>query len=547
MPGKVKEETSESKEEAEINELAKKIKENNLMKLQLANQQTNPIQGPRVMARPGQPNIMQFCSKNGVTPAAAAAAASPTAAPTAAASAADMDEESQKGRFGWYELERQHLPYIFRHGQEKFTSVRMVERRLLAKFLQSLPAEVKSCTSIKSYYITDNESKLLNEINVRHADSAYGKEAFTTKDLVVKVEEAEEFYKFLHLCHKKLVARKSNASDRCGFLRINGESVVPYTIKNGAKFVPLFYFEGETSELSLTSNSVSGWDLAYLKFCCKVQGIRNELFNKELCKVVALDEIKSHFPQGTTFEDYWPANHSLEPAKVRQVANNGGNWTQRPGIPQPQPQKRMASAMTAVQPTLQQTQQLQQLQQHLALQQMVSQQLSSPQMLRGQQVAAAVGQRSAQAGGARGTFPGKLTQIKEFPVEMSSRKPYKMQKALIHEKIVPCINIRPYSCNDLMITLPDFLKHFFPDVTVDKCRETMQEILKIVFYKGNKGHQEVLRGEGKCSMFDPVPLILVKDVMSMMTQIQYVISGMNVGMVASSHASQPPAKRVRVA
>ena len=67
-----------------------------------------------------------------------------------------MDEESQKGRFGWYELERQHLPYIFRHGQEKFTSVRMVERRLLAKFLQSLPAEVKSCTSTKNMKLAED-------------------------------------------------------------------------------------------------------------------------------------------------------------------------------------------------------------------------------------------------------------------------------------------------------------------------------------------------------------------------------------------------------
>merc|ERR1719309_1582650 len=179
---------------------------------------------------------------------------------------------------------------------------------------------------------------------------------------------------------------------------------------------------------------------------------------------------------------------------------------------------------------------------------MRNQQLQSPQMLRGQQRPAVGGQKTPAAAATNSrTFPGKLTQIKEFPIENSSQRPYKMQKALIHEKIVPCINIRPFLCNDLMITLPDFLKHFFPDVTVDKCRETMQEILKIVFYKGNKGHQEVLRGEGKCSMFDPVPLILVKDVMSMMTQIQYVISGMNVGMVASSHASQPPAKRVRVA
>ena len=27
------------------------------------------------------------------------------------------------------------------------------------------------------------------------------------------------------------------------------------------------------------------WDLAYLKFCCKVQGIRNELFANDVCKV----------------------------------------------------------------------------------------------------------------------------------------------------------------------------------------------------------------------------------------------------------------------
>merc|ERR1711963_678997 len=108
--------------------------------------------------------------------------------------------------------------------------------------------------------------------------------------------------KFLDLCHKKLVLKKSNASDRCGFFRINGESVVPYTVKEGTKYVPLFYFEGETEHLKLKSEVVDGWDLAYLKFCCKVQGIRNELFANDVCKVVALEEIKGHFPSGTTFE-----------------------------------------------------------------------------------------------------------------------------------------------------------------------------------------------------------------------------------------------------
>ena len=105
-------------------------------------------------------------------------------------------------------------------------------------------------------------------------------------------------FRFLDLCYKKLVLKKSNASDKCGFFRINRESVVPYTVKETIKYVPLFYFEGETDHLKLKSDKVDGWDLAYLKFCCKVQGIRNELFAADTCRVVALDEIKGHFPSG---------------------------------------------------------------------------------------------------------------------------------------------------------------------------------------------------------------------------------------------------------
>ena len=83
------------------------------------------------------------------------------------------------------------------------------------------------------------------------------------------------------------------------------------------------------------------------------------------------------------------------------------------------------------------------------------------------------------------TFPGRLTQIKEFPVEKSNQQPYKLQKALIDQKIVPCINVRPYVFHDLMMSLPDFVKHFFPDLPLEKSREMLQEILKVVLYKGN--------------------------------------------------------------
>ena len=58
----------------------------------------------------------------------------------------------------------------------------------------------------------------------------------------------------LFQCYKKLVMKKSNASDRCGFFRINGESVVPYTVREGVKYVPLFYFEGEMDNLKMTSD-----------------------------------------------------------------------------------------------------------------------------------------------------------------------------------------------------------------------------------------------------------------------------------------------------
>ena len=65
--------------------------------------------------------------------------------------------------------------------QDKFsTGVRMVERKLLIKFLQVLPPKVKSLTQIRGYYI---------------------------------INDAMEFYKFLDLCLKKLVMKKSSARE----------------------------------------------------------------------------------------------------------------------------------------------------------------------------------------------------------------------------------------------------------------------------------------------------------------------------------------------
>merc|ERR1719215_1328552 len=428
-------------------------------------------------------------------------------------------------------------------------------------------------------------------------------------DLVVRMADAKEFYRFLDLCYKKLVLKKSNASDKCGFFRINRESVVPYTVKETIKYVPLFYFEGETDHLKLKSDKVEGWDLAYLKFCCKVQGIRNELFAADTCRVVALEEIKGHFPSGTTFEDYWPAKGSIEPVHHSQRVS-AGNWTQKPVsvVPQGGQNQSHLQAPTAAPPaaqshnssynrTAQQSSQSQSAQQMQQMANYLQQQAAAAtaaaaqrsyaqstfEMLQRAQMGQAMTQAAVQqqqrvlaaayASGMPGgnqqlmnsqqqqghqrsssghsavpsapqahannekQFNGKLTQIKEFPMEQSHQPPYKLQKALIDQKIVPCINVRPYVFHDLMMTLPDFVKNFFPDLPLEKARDMLQEILKVVLYKGNTGHQEILRSEGKCQLYDPVPLVLVKDIMTYMPQIKYMFTQM---------MNEPSAKRQRV-
>lgn len=204
------------------------------------------------------------------------------------------------------------MPYILRIINEeklKFVSVRIAETQLLSMYLNYLHPNIYTCTSVKSHFITEAEAKLFNEINQKHSDLVYGKELFQAgKDYIVRLEDVQEFYTFIEVCYKKLLSQVTpGGKESCGFIRINSESVVPYCIKEGKKYVPLFYFEGETENLKQSAVKLENWNLAYLKFCCKVQGIRNELFASDSCTVTSLDDIKNYFPPDTNFEEYWPA------------------------------------------------------------------------------------------------------------------------------------------------------------------------------------------------------------------------------------------------
>ncbi|KAL3289820.1 hypothetical protein HHI36_023211 [Cryptolaemus montrouzieri] len=331
----------ERHDEAEILELAAKMVEENKAKMA-----TTPQRVPNQAC--SNMNILSFLNSNKTK-----AATSATSSNNQEETSKNIDEASVRGRFGWVSIAKVHIPYIIR-GTEYFCSVRMVEMKVLNRYLTYLHPDIYNCTCIRSYYITEAESRLLNEINVKHCDCHFGREQFTTRDLIVRLNDADEFHKFLSACYSKLLSGEVNAVDRCGFIRINKESVVPYTIYQEQKYVPLFYFEGETDNLKQKADKLEGWDLSYLKFCCKVQGIRNELFANDSCSVISLNDIKNYFPPGTLFEDYWPkknmdsqlliSNSNRAPQQIIQ-------WTRQPIAPpiqaQPSPSPKPATQAKA--------------------------------------------------------------------------------------------------------------------------------------------------------------------------------------------------------
>jgi len=359
----------ERPDDAEIRELAAKMKEQQKQQAaqqasrQAAMQHSNGGGGgssatsggnmqPPITNGNGQTNIMSYLSRhqklpNGtmqVVPALAANGRSNGAISDSAgsdkkssSSAGPCDEESINGHFGWAQFGKVSIPYIFRQS-EKYCSVRMIELKLLGKYLNCLHPDIySSCTCVRSYYITDAEARLFIEINHKHCDSEFGRDIFNQKDLVVRLSDASKFYQFLDICYRKLVSGSKTPSEKCGFIRINKESVVPYTVRNNQQVVPLFYFEGETENLKTKAELLNGWDLAYLKFCCKVQGIRNELFSSENVAVISLTDIKSYFPNGTEFEDYWPSKVVDSNLLIgnRANVNNSVNWTRQPSAPPP--------------------------------------------------------------------------------------------------------------------------------------------------------------------------------------------------------------------
>ncbi|XP_050497478.1 uncharacterized protein LOC114339461 isoform X2 [Diabrotica virgifera virgifera] len=619
----------ERQDEAEIRELAAKLMEAN--KVKMNSPQRHQPQSQNI-------NLLNFLSGGDK---------SKPKNNTGAEDTKNIDEESQKGRFGWTMMGKIHIPYIMRSG-EKYCAVRMVEMKVLNKLLNFLHQDLYNCTNIRSYYITEAEARLLNEINFKHCDYQFGREQFTSRDLIVRLVDGNEFYQFLGHCYAKLSnndTEKVKNLDRCGFIRINKESVVPYTLYNELKYVPLFYFEGETDNLRQRADKLEGWDLAYLKFCCKVQGIRNELFAHETCSVISLNDIKNYFPPGTIFEDYWPKKNlesQLLISKTSNPTHNTIQWTRQPTAPpntHPSPSPKPATqakapnshmhnmhnmynpnyTMAGGQPSYHGSQQPRtasgavrttypsatnrmrpyyapppliranastlaqynaqskaasggymiiepnatQNNYHQAsqssyppppllhmngglprdLQNNYGVNSTSTQMVNQQPahqssrtpVAHSAEQREALTNGRsiNRNNSGKPIQLSDAPTAGTNNIPYKVQKALVEGKMIPCINMKPNIWTDMLVSLPDLITNFFNNVPVQSCQQVLQ-VLGIDVYKANSSQMRLLVDSGMCiNSSENVLLVQVRNVIDFMPQLKYMLSGMLSSEVAS--------------
>ncbi|KAI5722252.1 hypothetical protein M8J76_005910 [Diaphorina citri] len=330
LPGNIKVK-QEKQDDPEIMEMAAKIAEANRMKL--AQTTAQAAQPPRTLN--GAPNLRGFIVATSTVNGATVLKTPGTVTPATPAPAENeaIDEPSTKGKFSWTVVGVSSVPVILRR-DGKYISVRIMEMKVLSTHLNFLHPDIYLQARVPSYEMTEAEHRLLNEINVRHCESKFGRESFSSKDLVVKLKDAIDFFMFLDVCYHKLQNGSSTfGNDKCGFIRINKDSVIPYTVKDGERYVPIFYFEGETDKLKTKSVELTGWELAYLKFCCKVQGIKNELFNNETCGVTSLNDIKSYFSASDVFEEYWPnkvVDSQLLISATKHGVTGSNSWIRTP-------------------------------------------------------------------------------------------------------------------------------------------------------------------------------------------------------------------------
>jgi len=390
------------------------------------------------------------------------------------------EESLARGRFGWSQLASDFVvPFIFRQGEVKITSCRMVNKILFAQSSPNmkLPSAVASCADVFTFAPNDDEAKLLNEINEKHCNHIFGREKFTTKDRLVGMEEVENLQNFLSFSHAKVISKTATSrGGRCGFTRIRCKddiSDVPYVNIDGNKYFPIFYFEGDIERLEEEAEVIGGWHLTYLKLCFKIQGLLESLVPADSCQVVSMKVIQKYFPLETKYEEFWPNKDFLRSFDTNAASKKIANvfpWMKKTGADIPK---------------------------------------SVP------------GAKLKQSFLKKCKFDKlKMTKIKDFPSDAADGPAYKRYLALIDGKKVPAVNVRPGQTKDLLALLPDLVTSFAPtSAHSDTLPEEVGNMLLklgVLIYRGNAGQKNLLEGDSG----EIIPLVLMRDVLKYLRNIK---------------------------
>ena len=242
-------------------------------------------------------------------------AAQASSLPEAAHSRVDIS--SAKGIFGWTSIDGVDIPFLLRD-DKKYLAVRMVEMKLLSKYPSTYPDELKHRPPLMSHYITENEAKILNEINKHHCAGEYGHALFVTQDLIVKMSDFEEFYNIVKkhfppsvLAQFPPIQNPGGSQQKKaegGWIQINN-TVVPYVFRSKARYVPLSvirYAAGLLTDVRVEGENPKEEECSFLNESCRTAGVEFNFVRttklvmldlvQRLCNNISLNELPKEDP-----------------------------------------------------------------------------------------------------------------------------------------------------------------------------------------------------------------------------------------------------------
>lgn len=150
-----------------------------------------------------------------------------------------IDSPSYSGQFGWEKIGTEDfaIPVIVRSNGIRYSPVRIVEQEIIKKY-DSLPQSIFQCITLKSFYLTANEARLLNDINFNHCNARYGETFFTTKDVIISSADVKELSRYLNISHEIFSRDLSRVAANFGVIRFfidplnrNYTILIPYITK----------------------------------------------------------------------------------------------------------------------------------------------------------------------------------------------------------------------------------------------------------------------------------------------------------------------------